>query len=310
MFNKNLITFIIFTYNEEKRITYPIKCFLPYGRVLIVDNFSIDKTAKVAEKAGADVIKYKNDGWVETEKEANFVYKHIKTDWIFWGFADELVSKNCLKYYLEIAKKNKYKIVIQKKKTFLFDSISEFAPCDVSINFFRKDALNFSNNTIHQMGKFSKHVKSSDVLYLPPIDEYSIFHFSRYITENLISNFNKYSSIHAKTTSSKFLNFRLITLPIYTFLSNYFLLGGFKYGMRGIMVSTQFAIYTFLTLSKVYENKHNINLESIEENFVLGKKKLIAKKIKTGILSKIYPLLKIQIISRLHKYYKFKQLKK
>ena len=45
---KSNITFIIGTLNEEKRIAYPLKSFLPYGDVLVVDHYSTDGTVEVA----------------------------------------------------------------------------------------------------------------------------------------------------------------------------------------------------------------------------------------------------------------------
>ena len=53
--HKNNITFVIFTYNEEKRIEYPIRNFINYGNVIIIDNFSTDKTKEIAEKLWAKV---------------------------------------------------------------------------------------------------------------------------------------------------------------------------------------------------------------------------------------------------------------
>lgn len=307
---KSNITFIIFTYNEEKRIKYPIKCFLPYGEVIVSDDSSTDNTVKIAEKLGARVIKRKTHlPFVENKEETEFIFSHVDTDWVFWGFADEIVPKTCLELYKKISSESQYKIVIQKRKTLLYDSNSEFVPCDVSINFFKKDALNFSDNTIHQMGKFSSHVKPSEVLYLPSIDEYSVYHFSCYNTENVIRNFNIYSSLHAQSTSENFLGIKLIFIPIYTFLNIYFLLGAFEYGPKGLIISTQFAIYSFLTLAKAYEKKQNITLDSIEKNFISGKEKILKKSPKTSLLQTVIANINIAIISRIHKYYKFRQIK-
>lgn len=307
---KSNITFIIFTYNEEKRIEYPIKCFLPYGEVIVSDDSSTDNTVKIARNLGAKVIKRKTHApFVENKEETDYIFSHVKTDWVFWGFADEMVPKTCLELYKKISLESKYKIVIQKRKTLLYDSNSEFVPCDVSINFFRKDALNFSDNTIHQMGKFASHIKPSEVLYLPPVDEYSVYHFSRYNTESVIKNFNIYSSFHAQSTSEKFLGVKLIFIPIYTFLNIYFLLGAFQYGLKGFIVSVQFTIYSFLTLSKAYEKSQKINLNSIEKNFISGKEKILKKSPKTNLFEFFVARIKIAIISRIHKYYKFSHIK-
>lgn len=308
---KSNITFIIFTYNEEKKIKYPIKCFLPYGEVIVSDDSSTDRTVEIAKRLGAKVIKRKvhGAGFVENKEEAEFIFSHIKTDWIFWGYADELVPKNCLDLYKKISSESKYKIVIQKRKNLHYDSNSEFVPCYVSINFFRKDAIDFSNNTIHQVGKFAYHVKPSEVLYLSPIDEYSVYHFSRDNTESIIRKFNNYTSIHAQSTSAKFIGLKIIFIPIYTFFSNYLFLGSFKYGLIGLIVSIQFAIYSFLTLSKAYEKSQNITLDSIERKFILEKEKILKQSPKTTPFRAIIARINISLISRIHKYYKFRQMK-
>lgn len=307
---KSNITFLIFAYNEEKRIEYPIRCFLPYGEVIVVDNFSSDNTCAVAKKCGARVIQYKNQGWVETEKEADFVFKHVKTDWVFWGFADEIVPKTCLDLYRAISRQLRYKIVIQKKKTLLFDPKSEFLACDVTVNFFRKDSIDFSNNIIHQTGKFASHVKPSEILYLPPIDEYSVYHFSGYTTESIVSNFNIYSTIDAKSISSHHLSIKLIIDPIITFFLTYLYRGAYKHGIKGFIVSMQFMFYTFLSLAKAYELHNNIDPKSIEKKFIESKNLLLAKSPKSTIIQKLIANIEIALISRLHLYYKLRKNKK
>ena len=81
---KSNITFIIGTFNEEKRVAYPIKSFLPYGDVLVVDNYSSDKTVEVARSLGAKVVRRKNEGWLDNEEAVNFALKYVKTDCTFW----------------------------------------------------------------------------------------------------------------------------------------------------------------------------------------------------------------------------------
>ena len=43
------ITFALFTYNEEKRISFAIKNLIKYGEVVIMDGGSTDKTKEIAE---------------------------------------------------------------------------------------------------------------------------------------------------------------------------------------------------------------------------------------------------------------------
>jgi glycosyltransferase involved in cell wall biosynthesis len=49
MKSKNNITFVIFAFNEEKRIAYSIRNFINYGEVVVIDNFSSDRTVEISE---------------------------------------------------------------------------------------------------------------------------------------------------------------------------------------------------------------------------------------------------------------------
>lgn len=303
---KSIITFAIFTYNEENRISYPIRAFLPYGEVIVFDNCSTDKTAEIATSLGAKVIIKKRDGYIENKKNTDFILKHIKTKWIYWGFADEIAPKTCLEVYKEISQRSNYKVVVQKRKTLLFDAKSEFVPAFTNIKLFRRDALDFSNSSMHQMGRFSQHVKPEEILYLPPIDEYSIYHFSRYNTDLIIRNFNIYSNIHSKEISKQSSGLKIITQPLLTFLSVFFLGGAFKYKKKGIIVSMWFAIYSFLVYAKAYEHKENITLESIESKFVPKKKEILQRSPKSNILQKLSAKLTMSIVSQLYSFYKLR----
>lgn len=306
---KTNITFLIFAFNEEKRIEYPVKNFLPYGDVLVLDNLSTDKTTETAKKLGARVNRFRRDGkpFAERPEIVNRIYKDVKTDWVFWGMVDEMVPKICLELYRKIAAEGKYKVVVQKKKTLMFDDKSEFLPCDITVNFFRKDSIDFRNNKIHQTGRFADHVKPGEVLYLPPIDEYSVYHFSNYVTENLLTNFNIYTTEHARYISANNLELRIIIEPIITFFTHYIWGGAIWHGIRGIIVSLQYTYYSFIVLTKAYELKYNINLDSQEQNYARGKKELLKKSPKTNFLKKLKANLWITILSRIHKYHKFKK---
>ncbi|MBI4225979.1 hypothetical protein HY612_02595 [Candidatus Roizmanbacteria bacterium] len=306
---KSNITFLIFAFNEEKRIEYPVKCFLPYGDVLIIDNLSTDRTCEIAKNLGASVIRFRREigTFAETPEVVDRIYKNVKTDWVFWGMADEMVPKTCLELYKKIASENKYKVVVQKKKTLLFDEKSEFLPCDITVNFFRKDSIDFRNNRIHQTGKFAKHVKPDEILYLPPIDEYSVYHFSNYITENLVRNFNIYTTEHAKNISHKNLEIRIILEPMITFVTHYLQGGAIWRGIRGLIVSLQYSYYSFLALVKAYELKYNINLITQERNFAVVKKELLKTSPKSSLFKRIRANLWIYFLSKVHKYYKFRK---
>lgn len=309
MGKKSNITFLIFARNEEKRIEYPIKCFLPYGEVIVIDNYSTDKTRSIARRLGAKIIPRKKtrQGFAETKETADFLYQYVKTDWVFWGFADEMVPKPCLELYKKISQGSKYKIVVQKKKTFLYGEKREYLPCWFAIKFFRKDSIDFSDNIIHRMGRFAPHVKPSEVLYLPPIDEYSIYHFQNHTMQTLLKHFGLYTTRHTRFISPRFLGLRLIFTSFYSFIWIYIIGGALRYGVQGLIIAIQYSFYHSILYSQVYEKSNNLNLSSIEKKFAKMKKRLLVISPKSSLWQKLTAKSKIAVISRLHKYYKFRQ---
>lgn len=307
MKEKSNITFVIFSKNEEKRISYCIQNFLPYGEVLVFDNYSEDRTREIAKKLGAKpiLIDKTNVQFDETKPIVDTVMGHVKTDWVFWGFADDMVPKTCLDLYRKISQENKFKVVVQKRKTLMFDGKSELDPGFISTKFFRIDSLDFRNNTMHQMGKFKSHVKPSDILYLPPIDEYATYHFSRDIMVDVIEKINRGSTLQSIAMKGKIKPWRVIVEPILTFIVAYFFYGIFKFGVKGFIVAMRHATYRYAVLAKKYEIDNNITLETIEKNFKKEKQKLLISSPHSNLLQKGWAYLIIFFLSRLHRWYKF-----
>lgn len=302
---KSLITFFIFTFNEAHRIEYPIKNFLPYGDVVVVDNYSTDTTSALAASLGARVIKYKNNGVVETVAETEYLFKKIKTDWVFWGFADIMVPNTCLDKYIEIIQTKKYKAVIQKKKTFLFDTKHEYLPSYATVNLFKKDSLDFSNDMVHQMGRFQKEVKADEIYYMPPLDEYSIYHYSTHTISDMLRQFFNYHGVHAEQISKKHLGRRLLLAPSFYFFYNYFFAGAFRYGIQGFLVAVLYAIYQFMVYARAYEISNHINRVTIEEKFQKGKEFLLKNNPHSNVFYKLWGYSRLIIIAWLYKKIKF-----
>ncbi|MCA9371624.1 glycosyltransferase [Candidatus Woesebacteria bacterium] len=304
---KENITFIIATFNEEKRIEYPLKNFVGYGKVLVVDNESTDKTREIARKYGATVIRHKNAGWTETEEQMKYTMSHVDTDWICFAAADEIIPKTCLDLYKKIAKEDKYRIVIQNKITVLYEGDADSIIAFINIHFFKKGALLFDKNIMHQRGRFAPDVKPSDILYLPPLPEYSVYHFSLYNTEKSLKTLNTYTNFHSQSVPRSFLVVRLIIRPIWSFIEHYFFGRLFLLGTKGFISAVQFSLYYFFTYAKAYELQHNITLENIERNFQKDKKKLLRSSPKSNIFQKLWANIVIFFVSKLHRWYKFKK---
>ncbi len=306
--NSKNITFLIFTFNEEKRIEYPVKSYLPYGDVLLVDNFSSDNTCEIARQLGARVIQRDNSRLpvAECKEEADFIFPHVKTEWIFWGFADEMVPESCLKVYRDIVDNATHKIVVQKLKTMLYHPDMEMLSAQAAIKLFKRGAIDFlpSGQSIHGLGRFAADIRSQDIRFLPPLDEYAVHHFSVYNTEKLTLNHNRYSTSHSGLMPGNNLGIKIFIQPFMTFLIFYFVHGGFKYGVRGFIAAVQYSYYLFQVLAKAYERHHHITLEGIEENFRKKKSEMLEKSPKSSWMTRVVAAVKVFVFSKLYLYKK------
>ncbi|PIT88167.1 MAG: hypothetical protein COU29_04110 [Candidatus Magasanikbacteria bacterium CG10_big_fil_rev_8_21_14_0_10_36_32] len=272
----NNITFVIFTGNEEKRIGYIIRNFIKYGEVLVFDDSSTDKTAEVVKAAGGQYIirpKTSDDSFAESQERFDFVKKYVKTDWIYWGYADNMAPKSLLDKVVEVIKEGKFKYIRVPLFTYIYDaknpSLKGYSPM-----IFRKDYVDFTDNIIHGMGKFLG--KDHEILTLPSRKEYAICHFSLYDMNKFILSHLFYAKAEAQSKfnrGKKFSVFMMLGALIRYFVL--FFKFSFKNGVKGLMVALMYSYFRLMVYVKLYELENDISLESIENDFVKSKENIL-----------------------------------
>ena len=85
------LTVLILAKNEEKNISDCIKSALFADEILVIDDFSMDTTARIAEELGARVIQHSMDGnWGQ---QKTFGIEQASHPWIYLLDADERVTE-------------------------------------------------------------------------------------------------------------------------------------------------------------------------------------------------------------------------
>jgi len=272
----NNITFVVFTYNEEKRIGYIVRNFIKYGEVLVLDDGSTDRTKEIVEKLGGKfILRPKNKQLaVENQEMLNFIKQLVKTDWIFWGFADNLMPKTLLEKLVEISQQNKIKYVSIPLHTYLLGCTKRPMQEGHSPRFFIKDYIDFTNNKIHGMGKFLGN--KSEILTLPNKKQYAICHYSTYNLKKFVLAHLMYAEEEAQQhfkNGKKFSLFYMIGGMI-----RYFILyfkRGFRSGKSGFIVSLRNAFFRMMVSERLYELENDITLESMEKKYSEAKEELL-----------------------------------
>lgn len=86
---KPSITAVVITKNEEKMIVNCLACLSWCDQILVVDNYSDDRTKELAEQQKAQVISEKNLSFAELRNKA---LAEVKTDWVIYVDADERIT--------------------------------------------------------------------------------------------------------------------------------------------------------------------------------------------------------------------------
>ncbi len=269
------ITFLVFTYNEERRIEYVLRCFRPFGRIILLDDGSTDRTPDLARRYGAEIVRRPPGEFGESETMARFALDLVTTDWVYWAYTDEVLPVPLLRKLREVADGSRYKLVNIHRKNLHYglpalNLLSGFR----TPRFFRKGYVDFTGNKIQQMGKFTG--TPDEVLDLPKTDEYSIHHCSTYNLNKFEAHHSHYSDVEARS-GSRFSPFRLFGVPAYFFLRHYLLKGGWRTGWGGFVYTMQYCFFYFNVQAKTWEYEHGVTLESIESVYDGVKEKLLTE---------------------------------
>ncbi len=269
------ISFILFSYNEERRIEYAVRNFRPYGEVYVFDGGSTDRTREVAETNGARFIlrPASSKPQVETQEMFLFVKSQVSTGYIFWSYVDNLCPARLLDKLGEIASEGKFKYVSIPLHTYLWGDTARVAQYGRTPCFFHKDFIDFSGNRIHGMGKFTG--SKTQILELPDRPDYAIKHFSVYDMHKFVLSHLRYAETEAEEAFKAGRRFSWIqTLGG---MARYFFIfsRGWRSNGENFFSGFLYAFFRFMARLRLYELEHNITTEGIESEYRKAKLQLL-----------------------------------
>lgn len=256
------ISGVIITYNEEKNVEHCIKTISSFcDEIVIVDSFSTDRTAEIAEKHSCKVYFRKPDTIIN---QINYATKLAKHNWVFCIDADERVSDEL-----------KNKIMFLKKEGFLSDGYSVsrlnyyindfFKYCgwypDRKIRLFNRSKGNWGGTEPHYRIIMSRGTKVEHL-------NCDLIHFSYRDIFHQIEKMNRFSSQAADSKMGKkdpFLVLRIIINPLFRFVRTYFLQFGFLGGVKGLSNSIIISFYVFCKYLKIWEATHKRDFYEIDK---------------------------------------------
>ena len=240
------LTVIILAKNEEQNIVDCINSAKFADDILVIDDFSKDRTVTLAQELGARVIQHGLDGSWEQQK--NFAIKESQGEWIFFLDADERISE-------ELAKSMQDAINNPEKGSYLVQRENKFHHNEATHGVLRPDWVLRLCPRDGAMVLGNVHEKLTS-----PYDESNLkgilYHYTYDNWDQYFRKFNQYTSLLAiqyqernkKVSFVKDIIFR----PLWAFIKMYILHGGFKDGKMGYILSVNHYFYTMTKYVKLY----------------------------------------------------------
>ena len=283
---KQTISVVLATFNEEANIAACINSVKDWvDEIIIVDEFSTDKTKEIAEKLGAKVFQEPHEQIFHITK--NKAIAKAKSDWILQLDADERITPDMKKEIIGILegeytgydswisplRQSVNKIVkilpepsalknpasaywLPRKNFFLTRYLKNTGQYpDPVIRLFQRGRAVLPAKDVHEQMKVDGIVGWLKT----DLDHYATPDFSRYLLRE-----NRYSSLQARFYNERGLkvNFGntikfLFFKPAGTFLSLYFRHRGFLDGFPGFVFSLYSGLHHAFSYMKLWEIKKN-----------------------------------------------------
>jgi glycosyltransferase involved in cell wall biosynthesis len=268
------ISILILTLNEEMNLPACLESVKWSDDIVVLDSYSADKTAEIAENFGSRIVKREFDNW---SAHQNWAMENIpfKYEWVFYLDADERMPNVLKDEIVSIATKKTNGVKAYycgRRNYFMGHWIKHAMPPGNIMRFFKPQHIRFERlvNPVPIIN--GKHG------YLT--NYFDHYNFSKGITE-WIDKHNKYSLLEAKEgiklkrsragsfqdifsndksirrKALKELSFRLPFRPIVKFIYLYFIKFGFLDAKPG---------FTYCILQSIYEYMIVLKMREIERN--------------------------------------------
>lgn len=246
------LTAIVLTKNEEKNIYDCLESVLWCDEIIIVDDFSEDRTLEVAKSINEEKIKifqHKLEG--DFSSQRNFGLDKAESEWVLFLDADERVSQDLRAEINDV----------------IIDETSK-----------PKNSGYLIKRIDYMWGKELKHGETGDIKLLRlgrkkkgkwigqvheiwqiegKLGEFNeaLIHYPHQSIREFLSEINFYTDLRAKELyrNGKICKTRdIIFYPLGKFIKNYFVKLGFLDGLEGLIFALMMSFHSFLVRSKLW----------------------------------------------------------
>jgi glycosyltransferase involved in cell wall biosynthesis len=254
------VSAFIIAFNEEKNIKECIESVAFCDEVIVVDSYSTDNTAQIAEALGARVIKRKWEGY---KSQKAFALQSTKNEWVLNLDADERVSKELRNSIFEVLEKEyttnnsnqKNGVVGFEVNRVVFHlnrwwRIGGWYP-EYRLRLFRKSFVTWGGVDPHEKPIIRGATRKLDG---------ELYHYTYVNLADQFERLHKYSSLAAEEAYRMGVPFRVYQIfinPLLRTFKFYIVKRGYREGIAGLIVGIAEGYYTFMKYAKLWEMHFN-----------------------------------------------------
>ncbi|MDR2771919.1 MAG: glycosyltransferase family 2 protein [Elusimicrobiota bacterium] len=246
----NKVSAYIISKNVESHIKECIQSIIWADEVVVIDDFSTDKTALLAASAGAKVIAHKFSYF---GAQRNFALTQLKYDWVLCLDSDERVSVELKEEIIAaLASPNPSDIYLAPRKTMFIKhwiKHSGWYPDYRHPVLFNRQKASYKDQLVHEDIDY----KGNRIGYFKG----DILHFSYESISQFVKKSDQYSTFSAaqmfeRGKKAGILNF--IFNPLNMFFKMFFAKRGFLDGKTGLLLALLYSsFYTLMKYAKLWE---------------------------------------------------------
>lgn len=245
------ISVIIQTYNAEEHLDKVLDSVKDFDEVVVCDMESTDRTLEIAREHGARVVVYPRGEHRVCEAYRERAVHEATHPWVLVVDADELVTPQLKDFLYEDIEKNPqpHSWRIPRKNHFMKRWLKSHYP-SYQHRFMPREGTTWPT-TIHSVP-----TTAGPVMNIPAKrTDLALVHLYDADLNTLERKVANYTDTETVRRSGQTNPLRLVFDPAIVFFRSYFLRGGFRDGVPGLIHSVIDAHYRFLALAKVHEKK-------------------------------------------------------
>lgn len=241
-----MISAVVITKNEEKNIVDCLETLSFCNEIVIIDDYSDDRTAEIARRLGAKVFTHflNND----FSAQRNFGLEKAKGEWILFVDADEKVTSGLASEIIELTShSSEFNGANVQRIDFMLGKKMQHGEIG-NVKFLRlgRKGLGGWEGKVHEKWKIQEPITSLE----NPIE-----HFPHKTIDEFLKEINYYTYIRAKELFDKGVRVSaksIVGFPTAKFIVNYFLKLGLLDGLPGFIVAVIMSFHSFLVRGKLW----------------------------------------------------------